>query len=73
MTNIEKFRLIPREILEQYINKNLSRKELAKEFGVSRRTIDRRFKELDLHTKGHDFRKNLKFNMYKFDVIDTEE
>lgn len=73
MTSIEKLRSIPKEILEQYIDKNLSRKELAKEFGVSKRTIDRRFKELDLHTKGHDFRKNLKFNMYKFDVIDTEE
>jgi hypothetical protein len=73
MTNIEKFRLISREILEQYIDKNLSRKELAKEFGVSRRTIDRRFKELDLHTKGHDFRKNLHFNIHKFDIIDTEE
>jgi hypothetical protein len=48
----------------------MSRKDIAKEFGVSKALVDKVFTKLDLHTTNN--RKNV-FNFHVFDTIDTEE
>ena len=70
-SNIDRFRSTSRETFKQYIeDKGMSRKDIAKEFGVSKALVDKVFRELDLHTTNN--RKNV-FNFHVFDTIDTEE
>jgi hypothetical protein len=70
--NIDKLNSTPKEVFEEYIENGMCRDELAKEFGVCKTSIGNRLKELGLHTS-RNYNKMAKFNIHKFDVIDTEE
>ena len=65
---------LPKEVFEECINKNMTCSEIAKKFGVSRGPLLRLFRKYGFHTNGNLNRdRNAKFNIHKFDVIDTEE
>jgi len=67
-------RSVPKEVFEEYINRGYNSKEIAKEFGVSLDLIYRVLKGLGLHTNYDLIRdRYAKFNIHKFDIIDTEE
>lgn len=70
--NIDKLKSTPREVFEEYIESGMCRDDLAKEFGVCRASIGNRLRELNIHTS-RNYNKIAKFNIHKFDIVDTEE
>lgn len=66
--------MIEKEILENYINKELSYKEIAKIFNVNEKTIKRNAKKYGLTSKiGSQGARKHKFNERYFENIDSEE
>jgi len=68
----------PKSVFEDYANKGYSRKDIANIFNISESLLSDILKKLNVHTHAptHDEEydnKRAKFNIYKFDVIDTEE
>jgi hypothetical protein len=65
---------ISKETLEEYINSGLTTKEIADKFGVCERTAYLVIKSFGLKSLGNVIRDRFaKFNIHKFDQIDTEE
>lgn len=72
--NVNIVRSTPKEVFEELLSGDtaMNLEELGKKFGVCQTTIKRRLSELGLHTK-RNYDKFAKFNIHKFDTIDTEE
>jgi len=75
---IKEAKATPKETFEEYVNKGYSRKKIAEIFKISESFLGKIFKNLNIHTHAHGqdeeyYNKRAKFNIYKFDSIDTEE
>ncbi len=72
--NVNIVRSTPKEVFEELLKGDtaMNLEELSKKFNVCKTIIERRLSELGLHTK-RNYDKFAKFNIHKFDTIDTEE
>lgn len=72
--NVKLVKSFPKDVFEKYIYEDkLSGGELSRLFGVSGSFMNRWLHSLGLKPSGLNFDKFAKFNIHKFDVIDTEE